>query len=274
MLSFLRTMSSRLMRRPLAHTLVRRLTYMLALVAATTPFALLAPPPVRWVAAALIWLCGSAWATSNDDSISGYTMICALVPTFMVAFGLSDYVATATSRRVTGITVAEAPRHPEAQAFEFSDARVWGAYAATYHWQVRDSKSGRITTMDYLVAPLAGPRWTPTEPVPAWVGCSERYVTDTCAGWEDGYRAGIAVDSQDQADLRQAVAIAIAKHGLREAPGAPLLLLSESIQAGQRQRAGTVFGGMIGGYLLAVIPMLISAAWDTASRLLRRRSST
>jgi hypothetical protein len=46
-----------------------------------------------------------------------------------------------------------------ATPIEFSDARVWGAYAASYRWQVLDSKIGRITTMDYLVAPLAGPRY-------------------------------------------------------------------------------------------------------------------
>jgi hypothetical protein len=261
-------------RRPLAHKLSRRLVYMLALVAAAAPFALLAPPPVRWVGAVLIWLLGSAWAAANDGSISGYAMICALLPTLTIAFGLSDYITTATSRRITGITVAEAPRHPEAQDFEFSDAQVWGAYAATYRWQTRDSKSHRITTMYYLVAPLAGPRWTPDEPVPAWVGCSEQYFADTCAGWDDGYRAGIAADSQDQADLQKAVAIAMEKHSLREAPGAPLLLLTESIQAGQQQRAGVVFGGLLGGYLLAVIPLLIGAAWDAAGRLLRRCAST
>lgn len=271
MLRLLRTTLDHLSRWPLVYKLTRRLLYILGLVALATPFALLAPPPARFAAAALIWLFGSAAAIGDDEAISGYAIICAAIPPIMLAGSLADFVAVAAGPRVSGIAVADAPLHPGARAFEFRDARVWTEYATTYRETIRDRKSGRITYMYYPVAPLAGEDWTPTTPVPAWVGCSDQYIIDSCDGWEEGYRSGVLADSVDAEDLRFAAQMAIDEHGLVEAPGAPVLLLTESIQAGQDGRAALVLGGTIGPYLLSVIPMLIGAAFEWLAGLIPRR---
>jgi len=80
----------------------------------------------------------------------------------------------------------------------------------------------------YRAAPVVTPGWTRADPVPAWAvfrtnnsmigGTSE---ADGLATWATPARAGFIVANDGQ--YREAIADAERRHGLRSAPGAPLL---------------------------------------------------
>jgi hypothetical protein len=253
----------------LGQRLLYNLLYMLGLVALVLPFALWAPPILRLVAAALIWLGGSAYAAGRrDDQTDGWAIVCAAVPAMVIGYGLGDYLALARGQHVAGISAAEAPAYAKAAGFDFSDSVVQIKYAATYRTSSRDRKSGRITYYYYHVAPLTESGWTPADPVPAWAGCGDQY-SGLCAEWFRLYRGGVAVESHDWDGLRIAADQALARHQLREAPGAPLLERVASAEQGQRQRGQTLLLAPLFAYLLWALPISLHALWNCAAELWR-----
>lgn len=251
----------------LGRRLLFNLLYMLGLVALVLPFALLGPPWLRLVAAALIWLGGSAYAAGRPgDPTDGWAIICAAVPVMVVGYGLSDYLSLARGQHIANIPAAQAPRYPGAVGFDFSDSIVQTQYATTFRASSRDRKSGRVTYTYYNVAPLTGAGWTPAEPVPAWAGCSEQY-SDECDEWFRHYRGGVAVMSSERDGLRRAADMALGQHQLREAVAAPLLERVASAEQGTRQRGQMLLLAPAMSYLLWAIPITLSALWGCAAEL-------
>lgn len=264
MLDIARTASGALGRR-----LLYNLLFMLGLVALVLPFALWAPPIVRPVAAALIWLIGSAYAAGRrDEQTDGWAIVCAAVPVMVIGFGLSDYLALARGQHVAGISAADAPGYSDAVGFDFSDSVVQTEYATTYRTSSRDRKSGRITYYYFHVAPLTESGWTPADPVPAWAGCGQQYI-GVCDEWFRAYRGGVAVEASERKGLRIAADQALAQHGLREVPGAPLLERVASAKQGQRQRGLALLLAPLCAYLLWALPISLAAVWGCAAELWR-----
>ena len=251
----------------LGRRLLYNLIYMLGLVALVLPFALWAPPIVRALAAALIWLGGSAYAAGRPgEQTDGWAIICAAVPVMVVAYGLADYVALARGQHASGISAAAAPGYADVVGFDFSDSVVQIKYATTYRSATRDRKSGRVSYFYYHIAPLTGSGWTPADPVPAWAGCGQQYI-GLCDEWYRAYRGGVVAETSDRAGLRVAADQALAQHRLSEAPGAPLLRRVASVAQGQRQRAQVLLAAPLAAYLLWAIPIAIYALWECGAEL-------
>lgn len=254
--------------RRLGRRMLVTLLYMLGLALLVAPFALLLPPTARMVVGALIWLGGSAFAVGRyEQEIGGWAIILAAVPAMTTAIALPDVLLPLAGRHVAGISAADAPRYPDAQGFDFSDSLVQTAYAASYRHTTRDRKSGRISYTYYNIAPLTAAGWTPTDPVPAWVGCSDTYDR-TCPEWRRAYRGAVSAPQIDQQHLRTAADQILAAHGLREAPGAPLLSRVESAAVGARERAGTLLIGFVFSYLVWLAPALAGLLLEIGAELL------
>ncbi|GAB4194807.1 MAG: hypothetical protein OHK0022_11100 [Roseiflexaceae bacterium] len=254
--------------RTLGYRMLVILAYMVALALLAAPLGLILPVWARPFAGLAAWLGGTAYVTSRfEKTIGGWAIILALAPAFMSAYSLADLVAPLAGERVSGISATDAPLHPSAQGFDFSDSVVQTDYAASYRHSMRDSKSGRITYRYYNIAPLTAAGWTPDQPVPAWAGCSEEY-TRTCDEWDDaGLRGGVAIEQGDRDQLRQAVDQALSTHGLREAPGAPLLSRVASVDAGITERALIVPLVLLMAYLVWLVPAAFLALLDTGAQL-------
>lgn len=251
--------------------LALNLLYMLSLVALVLPFALWGPPWLRLLAAALIWLGGSAYAADRlDEQTDGWAIICAAVPVMVVGYGLNDVLTLARGQHVAQISAAQAPSYPSAVGFDFSDSQVQTAYAASYRAASRDRKSGRVSYTYYQIAPLTGAGWTPADPVPAWVGCRSEF-SGPCAAWARAYRGGIAAESGELAGLRLAADQALSQHRLRQMPGAPLLERVASAEQGLRQRAQVLLLAPLFAYLLWAIPIGLYAVWACCAELVRQR---
>lgn len=126
--------------------------------------------------------------------------------------------------RTVSVSIAEAPRHPEADTLEFEDGEVRADlhYARVWTTTSKDRKTGTTSTTTHYrtVAPIVPPGWTPEQPVPAWAvtrshgAPPERWI---------GARVGLRADPGDEESFREAIASAEWRHGLRTAPGAPML---------------------------------------------------
>jgi hypothetical protein len=241
--------------------------YMLGLMLGVLPFALWAPLPIRVAAAVLIWLGGSAYAASRaTNAIDGWAIICAVIPVFMLAFGLSDYLAVRNGERVHGIPAALAPRYPEAKGFDFSDSVVQTDRSASYRATSRDRKTGRVTYTYYNIAPLTSADWTPSDPIPSWVGCKTTF-SEACPGWWRDYHGGIAVETTARSGLRAAADQVLSQDQLQEAAGAPFLERVGSADAGIRQRRNVLLAGGIAAYLLWALPISALALWRCGAEL-------
>ncbi len=237
------------------------LIYMLGLLLAVLPFAIWASTPIRIVAAVAIWLGGSAYAVGKaEDAIDGWAIICAVVPVFLLAYGLSDYLTLLNGAHVTGISASQAPAYPAAQGFDFSDSVVQTDHSASYRSESRDRKTQRITHSYYNIAPLTAADWTAADPIPAWVGCKTTFSA-ACPGWWREDRGGIVVEPSQRAGLRLAADQALAQDQLQEAVGAPFLERVGSVGAGIRQRRQVLVAGSLAGYLLWALPIAAVALW-------------
>lgn len=254
--------------RTLVYRMLVNLVYMVGLTLLVAPLGLLLPLWARPLAGIVVWLGGSAYATSRfEQAIGGWALIVALAPVFMAAYSLPDLVDPLLGQRVGGISAAAAPLYPAAQGFDFSDSLVQTDYASTYRQSIRDNKSGRITYRYYNIAPLTAADWTPDQPVPAWVGCSEEFDR-TCKEWYDtDLGGGVVVPQNDRSVLRYAADQALTSHNLREAPGAPLLTRVASVDAGLRERALIVPLVLFMAYLIWLLPAICLAVLDVGAQL-------
>lgn len=242
--------------RALFRSLFFTLIYMLALVAAVIPLVLLGLRLPLLIAAALIWLIGSAIAVHYaGEAIDGWGIICAAVPVMLTAYALPDYLALNGTVTVNGVSVDAIARYPEARAFEFVDARVQTDYAATYVSTSR-SRSGGTTRLYYHVAPLTTRQWQPNQPIVAWVGCTASYGA-TCPEWQEPYRVGVRASEWNQDGLRQAVDSAVSEHQLTTTAESPIFTWTASVKAEAEQTGATLLGASIFAYLLWAIPKIV-----------------
>jgi hypothetical protein len=253
--------------RRLGRRMLATLLFILGLMLVAAPLSLLLPPGARIFLGVVVWLAGSAFAVVRcGETLGGWAILVAAAPTMITAASLPDLVAPLAGRHVAGISAAEAPQHPDAQGFDFSDSVVQTKYAASYRRTTRDRKSGRFSSTYYNIAPLTAADWTPADPVPAWAGCSDTFER-ACAEWRRAYRGAVPAEQLDQAHLRTAADQALAKHGLREAPGAPLLSRVESVDEGIRERAAKLLASAVFVYLVWLVPVLFIELLDGGERL-------
>jgi hypothetical protein len=108
------------------------------------------------------------------------------------------------------VAVDQAPAHPEASAFVFTDGRAKRAFVGVH-------QSGSTKNKKYFsVAPLVSPGWTKADPVRVWASC----ITLQCeADFDLKWNAGLR-DTVWVADYRRAVAAAEQTHGIRGASDA------------------------------------------------------
>lgn len=234
----------------LGRVLLANLVYMYAPVALVLPIGLWVGSLPAAVVGVILWLGSSAYAVDYaKGAVNGWSILCATIPICMIGLVVGDYAALVTGPVVRGVAVADAPLYPEAGAFEFRDAQIQPAYEANYRTTAR-RKTGGTSTTSYCVAPLTGPDWTPADPVPAWVGCTE----------SAGCCAGVVVGNMRQGGMEEAVALAQQIHGLRGAPGAPVLEWVDSVESAMRNRRFMFVFAAVSGYALWALPVLIGMA--------------
>ncbi|HEY1013182.1 MAG TPA: hypothetical protein VGE07_10795, partial [Herpetosiphonaceae bacterium] len=197
------------------------------LVAVVAPIALLLPGLPALVIGAIIWLGACAASTARLPTVGGWGMLCLAIPMAGMGLYFPGVVALETGTIVRGQPVAAAPANPRAAGFEFSAAVVQTDFAATVRSTSRSSSGGSASGA-YHIAPLTGPEWRPGDPVPAWAGCSDS-LGPPCPGWREGLRAALPAAPLLASNLAKARDRALASHGLREQPGAPLLELTASV---------------------------------------------
>lgn len=148
------------------------------------------------------------------------------------------------------ISVAEAPSQRFATAYTFRDAATRPELSGSESQRGRRGGPGRA----YRVMPLVPPGWTPADPVPAWAACS----TPDCPPKTPSPRFGARVARMDVDAFEKAARAAAATHGLRVAPGAPLLQTGASAGDVVAERA-LVPAGATGVFALAWLVALAHA---------------
>jgi hypothetical protein len=168
-------------------------------------------------------------------SILGATFA-ALLPAALAVGGADDFK---TSRRTTvaEVSVAEAPRHGDAEVLIFTDARV--ATEFTHAWI--SPPAGRGPEVHHATAPLVPPGWQPGMPVPAWRVCSGGDADWCRKALAYPVRAAQRLGAADAARYQPEVAAAARRFGLASAAGAPLLHLTTP----PAERAEGAVAGMI-----------------------------
>jgi len=141
---------------------------------------------------------------------------------------------------VYGISVAQAPRHPEAGMFVFVDGKVRvdlvGEASESAVFVDEKSWHRRETESRYRAAPLVHKGWVPGDPVPVWVACSDSigdygFLAERISGcmktWKENHRAGYVVrDNLSAAGYDAAIAHAVKLHGLKRDNRAPVIVWS------------------------------------------------
>ena len=137
--------------------------------------------------------------------------------------------------------------------FVLTDAVIQARFRTTVAIPHRDVK-GHVSTWHVTVVPLTAVDWTPDRPIPAWVACPLFRCVEG-----DG-RSFLAIHEVQEDGYGQARDEARAKHGLRDAPGAPIVESVASIPEAIADRGDVlidvwiwVYGGWaigLGGYML------------------------
>lgn len=228
--------------------------YFAGMLVLALPIALWAPMIVRTVGGVVLWLAMlvavGGRSPGRFDPFGGFAGV---IPLMMTMLGLQDYVALRSAEIVEGIGVAELPRHPEAGGFVLTDAVIQARFRTTVAIPHRDVK-GHVSTWHVTVVPLTAVDWTPDRPIPAWVACPLFRCVEG-----DG-RSFLAIHEVQEDGYGQARDEARAKHGLRDAPGAPIVESVASIPEAIADRGDVlidvwiwVYGGWaigLGGYML------------------------
>lgn len=120
----------------------------------------------------------------------------------------------------TDIAVAQAPAH-RAAFYRFTDGQVLADRVGDADvWA--GGRNTHYVAYTLHVAPLVGADWTPEAPVPAWVVTAPHQGVSR-AQWSVPLRAGVAVNTTDTQEVRDAIRSAETRYGLTSAAGAPAL---------------------------------------------------
>ncbi len=151
------------------------------------------------------------------------------------------------------ISVALAPQY-DVTLYEFTDGVVQTKYLGYYSYSGRTMKSptggrGHEFTAEYIVAPLVGANWTPTDAIPVWAVCKDSWDptedvsdTDVCRReWSKDIRTGVTLDASQTTHIKTAIADAMAEHNLKSDPNAKFIVWSKdaTLEANGAKGLGT-----------------------------------
>lgn len=129
-----------------------------------------------------------------------------------------------------GISVADAPSHPEAAWYSFVDGRVASELSVQTEWDFRTSLREQRSRRTAL-APIVSADWTADAGVPAWAACGDTVdrrgtlapqLPECRETWTRALRGGRPTTIASR-DVEPALEEARTRHGLSSAPGAPVL---------------------------------------------------
>ncbi len=187
----------------------------------TLLFALL---EVRWLFFTTLALCvvatiivGAASSRAAYVALGVLALLAGFVAPWM--WGRSYQLGRAP--RAEGISVSEAPQHPEARIFRFSDGQVRLDLAGVTS-QVARGRNGGASTVRYTVYPIVPGGWTPREPVAVWT--TERYTPSMESPWVEG----IVEEPVLLSSYQSAAQASAHKHGFRVHPRSIFLDVSGS----------------------------------------------
>ena len=164
---------------------------------------------------------------------------------------------------ISGISVREAPAHPFVTRFRFVDGKVRDDLASSS--AVR-GKYGEVL-YSQSVAPIVPDGWTPSDPVPAWAASKPHALRESEADWQQPYRAGARlVTGTLESGPTDAIDVAVRKHHLRSADGAPVLRWTADPEAMIADDTRTT-------WIIVAIGVALwtgATAWSAISRSARR----
>ena len=164
---------------------------------------------------------GVVTTTRFRDAMSWWGMILGVGIMLMSAMGSHNYRLINRGTVVSNISVREIPDHPEASRFEFTDAILHKRYQYLYTVVTHDARKSSTYTTHYRVAPLTSPDWQPHHPVEVWAVCDL-----VCYAWDMPINAAITADATG---YRDAIDLAVQKHGLTSHQDARLLAVGSSL---------------------------------------------
>ena len=201
------------------------------------------------------------------------------------------WLTYAVAPEVRDVAPSEIANHPHALVFHLRTAAVQAVYTTVARREIETTAIHQIEptrrVWHLCVAPLTEPGWTPTTPVPAWAVRLISQPGDDTAAFDATYdcRLGLAATRPGRAiRLRappgtdglvgDAVAEALARHGLAGTPDAPAVVPVFSpgpLFAADAGRSAAAIGGAVG--MWAAIAIAI-AALGRRRRVLRAAHKT
>lgn len=196
----------------------------LAVINAVLALAVLAAVNVNWatgIALSIVLSLASVVAAFfTQRQALAWAALLAMPAGVLGSMDAASYTDLTRRPVVRGIRVAEAPAHPEAGAFEFTDGSVrmdqWGK-------ATRQSRSRR----DYWAAPIVDDNWTTDTPVTVWAVCEKEY--GCTKDWKQPFRAGVLPTAPVSEFLAKAIADAESTRQLVSAPGAVAVMWVPSV---------------------------------------------
>lgn len=175
-----------------------------------------------WMPAAFVAVFGgfAMMASAQDDMVSVFGGLFLGSAAGFLAIGFTE--APLAGWAVSGIPVAEAPRHRGAAVFRFTDGRVLADNAGAF---LVYGRAGRQRTPLYRqrLAPIVGDGWTPSMPVTAWAISDIPNSLMPRSDWSRPSRGGLRAISINNDDIRNTIVDIGRRYGLSSHPNAPVL---------------------------------------------------
>ncbi len=185
-----------------------------------------------------------------------FAVLVFLIMVGVAAILASDYYQLRGGSSISEIPITEAVEYPDASQFQFTNGAVRAELSGQ---QIVRSRTGERTNRQYyFVAPIVPADWQPSEPVPAWAGCSATgSASNICqSDWQRSYQAGLRI-ARNPRRYQQAIADAEAQHDLQSADRAPVLEWVADPSAALRNRGRSALGLWIGVNIVFAIALPI-----------------
>jgi len=231
----------------------------------------------QWVVAIVAAMVLAFLVIDRFGTVQITALVLGVLAAIFWSFVLPAVLTLLFAPRIYGISVAEAPGQRAAGLVVFTDGivrtdLVGEADETDVYRDEDESWNTRTTETRYRVAPLVYEGWRASEPVPAWVACTDTigdygYLEDRLAActkaWSEDYRAGYAPPRDLRDGLDAAIGNAERVYDLVIDYSVPVLVWSANPRAALAREARPG---------LAVI-LLLHLAWCMAVPIawLRRR---
>ncbi|NJL03070.1 MAG: hypothetical protein HC910_21805 [Spirulinaceae cyanobacterium SM2_1_0] len=183
-----------------------------------------------------------------------FTLLGFLILVGVAALLASNYYELRSGTSISDISVTQAADYPDASQFRFTDGAV--RTELTGQRIVRSRSGDRTNRQYYFVAPIVPADWQPSEPVPAWAGCTNTgSAVNVCQGdWPRPYQAGLRI-ARDLRNYEQAITDAVAQYNLQTAERAPILEWVADPSLALRNRGRSAVGLWMGvNVIFAIAP--------------------